>query len=148
MEALCTLPGFSKTNAAATTPAILRHTFGFLVTTYNDYWTPLLQPLLSVELASRIPLGDDPEPEKKKARMLAKFDEIERESDGGFDRMRWPTFQREKYTDALGRNTMACLMIKDEAKTQAMYGGGSDSRGWTFGEHVKAVARGMMKDED
>ena len=151
MNALTKMPGFSAMAPEATDPPVLRHLFSFCMTTYNDYWGPLLTPLLSIELAARLPIGiGSGSPEEKEQRIttiVAKFDEMEgeefRKTKGDFNRNEWPDFDREKYTDALGRNTLACLIVTDPSKRKAMFRG-MEPDGWGFGGEVDAVARRLL----
>lgn len=138
----------------ATDPPVLRHLFSFCMTTYNDYWGPLLTPLLSIELAARLPIGigsgTAEEKEERIATIMKKFDEMEGEefgkTKGEFDRNAWPEFDREKYTDALGRNTLACLIVTDSSKRKAMFTG-MEPEGWGFSEEVNVVAGRLMSRE-
>ena len=148
MAALTHMPGFSALAPEATDPPVLRHLFSFCMTTYNDYWGPLLTPLLSIQLAARLPIGigsgTAEEKQERIAAILEKFEEME--SKGGFDRNQWPEFDKEKYTDALGRNTLACLIVRDPEKRKTMFSG-MEPEGWGFGEEVEAVARRLMSGE-
>jgi hypothetical protein len=141
MEALTHLPGLDKQDATRTQPDVLRHTFGFLVTTFNDYWCPLLSPSLSVELSDRLSI--DPNPDERKKMVLDMFEKFEKESGGKFDRNAWPEFDKEKYSDAMGRLYMGCLTVLDGKKRVELFGG----EGWEFGGEVEAVARGIMEDK-
>ena len=156
MDALTKMPGSSAVAPEATGPPILRHLFGFCMTTFNTYWGPILTPLLSVELAARLPIGIGSGTKEEKdgriAEIMEKFDEMEgdefRKSEGRFDRNVWPEFDEETYTDALGRNTLACLIVTDPSKRKMMFRG-MEPEGWGFSDEVIAVARRLMSgDED
>ena len=115
------------------------------------YWGPILQPLLSVELAAKLPIGigggTAEEKEEKMNGILRKFDELENTYGIRFDRYAWPEFDREKYTDAIGRNMLSCLIITDGRKRKEMFRG-MEPEGWGFGQEVEEVARRLMSRRD
>lgn len=133
LELLSRSPDFNADNISLIRPATLRHVFGFIQTTWTDYFSFILPPKLVTDLSCRA--RRDP---SRREEAYAKFAELEANPDADFDRNRWPDYDQEKYTDALGRNFMAASIIKDPAK-QRMFGGV-----YAFSDEVRAVAEKML----
>ena len=127
--------------AEHTAVPILKHLYEFCMNSHNQYWGRLLQPRLGVEIAAR-PMDD---PEEYKNHIFGKMEDLQRDSEGAFDMERWPDFDTEVYTDGLGRNQMAAMVIIDQSK-QMMFGQPPGQvYGWT--SEIKDVAKRLVGEE-
>ena len=148
LELLAQDPHLDRTSAEGTRPPILRHLYGFLISTFNSYWGRLLPAKASIEFGVRLAPDADAAEEFRTA-TDRKFKEIEETPGVDFDRERWPDFDMKVYVDAVGRNTMAGLIVVDEGK-QGLFGGDGQGGVYQFGDEVKAFARDLSdkgKDE-
>lgn len=139
LELLGQDPELDRSSAEGTRPPILRHLYGFLLSTFNAYWGRLLPAKASIEFGVRL-APDAEAADEFRAATERKFKEVEEAPGVDFDRERWPQFDMKVYVDAVGRNTMAGLIVVDEDK-QGLFGGDGQGGVYKFGDEVKAFAK-------
>lgn len=143
LELLGQDPNLDHTSAENTRPPILRHLYGFLLSTFHAYWGRLLPAKASIELGARL-APDADAAARFRADTERKFRQVEEAPGVDFDRNRWPDFEMEAYVDALGRNAMAGFMVVDEGK-QGLFGGDGEGGVYRFSDEVKAFARELSE---
>lgn len=141
LELLGTDSNLDRHSAEGTRPPVLRHLYGFLLSSLNEYWGRLLPAKASIEYGARL-APDEAAAEAFKTGIDRKFKQLEEAPGIDFDRERWPDFDMVVYRDALSRNIMASLVVVDESK-QGLFGGDGEGGIYQFGEEVKAFAKGL-----
>lgn len=141
LELLAQDPELDRNSAEGTRPPILRHVYGFLLSTFNSYWGRLLPAKASIEFGVRL-APDAAAAEEFRTATDRKFKEVENTPGVDFNRERWPDFDMKVYVDAVGRNTMAGLIVVDEEK-QRLFGGDGQGGVYRFTDEVKAIAKDL-----
>lgn len=93
----------------------------FVSRTFREYWCPLLAPQKFAELSADLESFHGINREQHLRDMAAKFEEM-KSRDGNFDKDKWPTLDKDKYSDCISRNFMAAKIVQTPSR-QAMMGG-------------------------
>ena len=117
----------------------LKYIADFVSRTFREYWCPLLAPQAFAELSADLESFHGMEREQHLRDMNAKFDEVN-SRDANFDKDKWPTLNKEKYNDSIGRNFMAAKIVQTPSQ-QAMMGGS-----YAYSEEVRDVCRRILNE--
>lgn len=93
----------------------------FVVMTFRSYWAALLPPEKMAEFSSSLEQFNGVSKEDKMKQLNEWFAEL-KEKNPSYNTAAWPSYDREKLSDCIGRNILAAMIVQDPEK-QAMMGG-------------------------